>query len=59
MDYLLFRESKYFGDNFNPGKDLKEAFPIHQILIVCAGGLGCEILKHLALSGVNNIFVVD
>ena len=49
MDYLLFRESKYFGDNFNPGKDLKEAFPIHQILIVCAGGLGCEILKNLAL----------
>lgn len=59
MDYLLLRESKYPGDNFNPGEDLKENFPSLQVLVVGAGGLGCEILKNLALCGIENIYVVD
>ena len=59
MDYLLTRESKYPGDNFNPGEELKENFPSLQVLVVGAGGLGCEILKNLALCGIKNIFVVD
>ena len=59
MDYLLTRESKYPGENFNPGDELKENFPSLQILVVGAGGLGCEILKNLALCGIKNIFVVD
>ena len=59
MDYLLTRESKYPGDNFNPGEELKENYPSLQILVVGAGGLGCEILKNLALCGVKHIFVVD
>ena len=59
MDYLLTRESKYPGENFSPGDELKENYPSLQILVVGAGGLGCEILKNLALCGIKNIFVVD
>ena len=59
MDYLLTRESKYPGENFVPGEELKENYSSLQILVVGAGGLGCEILKNLALCGVKHIFVVD
>ncbi len=60
MDYLLTRPSKFPGNNFEPGQELKNIFEENaQILVVGAGGLGCEILKNLALCNVNNIFVVD
>ena len=60
MDYLLTRESKFPGQNFNPGEELKNSYSdTFQVLVVGAGGLGCEILKNLALCGVKNIYVVD
>ena len=43
MDYLLTRESKYPGETFVPGEELKENYSSLQILVVGAGGLGCEI----------------
>jgi len=60
MYNLLTRPSKFPGENFEPGIELKELFEENaQILVVGAGGLGCEILKNLALCKVNNIFVID
>ena len=59
MEYLLTRESKYADPNFNPGEELVKNYPELQVLVVGAGGLGCEILKNLALCGVKHIFVVD
>lgn len=62
MITLLSRPSaKYAPPNFNPDEEdyfdwLRED---RRILVVGAGGLGCEILKNLALTGFKDIEVID
>ena len=60
MDNLFLRNSKLAESNFEPGQELKDnILEYAQVLVVGAGGLGCEILKNLAVFGIKNIFVVD
>lgn len=60
LDRLLLRPSPFAAESgvlalaeFEAGAELKELVGQARVLVVGAGGLGCEILKNLALSGVK------
>mmetsp|Transcript_25356 Transcript_25356/g.83349 ORF Transcript_25356/g.83349 Transcript_25356/m.83349 type:complete len:436 (-) Transcript_25356:758-2065(-) len=60
LDRLLLRSGNLVGPGFEPGPETKELLHDHiRVLVVGAGGLGCELLKDLALSGVKHIDVID
>lgn len=60
LDYLFTRESKFAPADFAPDEGLKTLlFEYAKVLVIGAGGLGCEILKNLALSGFRDITVID
>lgn len=57
---IIERDTAFKGDAFEPSEELFDAYLEQaKILVVGAGGLGCEILKDLALSGVKDIHVID
>ncbi|KAJ3226188.1 hypothetical protein HK099_005414 [Clydaea vesicula] len=51
---LLERTGPFANTGFEP-----EALHTCKILVIGAGGLGCELLKNLALSGFKDIHVID
>lgn len=58
---LLSRKSPFADpDAFQPGADTVDYLQEQcKVLVIGAGGLGCEILKDLALSGFCDIHVID
>ncbi|KAF5752297.1 NEDD8-activating enzyme E1 catalytic subunit [Tripterygium wilfordii] len=60
LDKLLLRPGLLVGPGFDPGTQLRDDLATYaRVLVVGAGGLGCELLKDLALSGFKNIEVID
>ncbi len=60
LDNLLTRPGNVVGPGFEPDPALRSFLQEDcRVLCVGAGGLGCELLKDLALSGFGNIDVID
>ncbi|KAL8121716.1 NEDD8-activating enzyme E1 catalytic subunit-like [Apium graveolens] len=60
LDKLLLRSGNLVGPTFDPGTDLRNDLQEYaKVLVVGAGGLGCELLKDLAFSGFKNLEVID
>lgn len=59
MSNFLLRSGPLVGKEFEPGKYLEEILGQTKVLVVGAGGLGCEILKGLVLSGFKNVHIID
>ncbi|KAF9605511.1 hypothetical protein IFM89_017530 [Coptis chinensis] len=60
LDKLLSRPGNLVNPGFEPSPELKDDLGEYtKVLVVGAGGLGCELLKDLALSGFTNLHVID
>ena len=48
LDHLLLRQGNMVGPGFEPGEEVKEVLHnMLHVLVIGAGGLGCELLKDL------------
>lgn len=60
VDNLLHRKGPWTDERFQGGTDTAKFLRTKaKVLVIGAGGLGCEILQNLALSGFNDIHVID
>ncbi|KAG6551669.1 hypothetical protein Mapa_006756 [Marchantia paleacea] len=60
LDRLLLRPGILVGPGFEPGIDTRDLIRNDcRVLVIGAGGLGCELLKDLALTGFGNLEVID
>uniref|UniRef100_A0ACD5VQB1 Uncharacterized protein n=2 Tax=Avena sativa TaxID=4498 RepID=A0ACD5VQB1_AVESA len=60
LDMLLSRPGNLVHSTFDPSPGLRDLIgSFVEVLVVGAGGLGCELLKDLALSGFKNLHVID
>ncbi|WWC98304.1 hypothetical protein V866_005195 [Kwoniella sp. B9012] len=60
IDKILDRRGPWTDERFEGGQGTKDFLRNQsKILVIGAGGLGCEILQNLALTGFNDIHVID
>lgn len=60
LDVLLTRPGRIVAPGFEPAPELAGMLKKNlRVLVVGAGGLGCELLKDLALSGFGRLDVID
>jgi len=60
LDYVLKRSGPFAGEDFQAGEDTKQFLQeTCKVLIIGAGGLGCDLVKNLAMSGFRNIDIID
>lgn len=59
LDRIRTRPGPFTNPDSFDGKVVAEAMENMKILVIGAGGLGCELLKNLALSGFKDIHVID
>eukprot|EP00210_Caulerpa_lentillifera_P000350 g343.t1 len=60
LDRIFTRQGSIVGNNFIPNEETRILLSeVLRVLVVGAGGLGCELLKDLALTGFLNLDVID